>query len=322
MSPTESSIINGDSALPIPRQLARWIGLNEAAILQQLHYHTLQEHGQKIAGVRWVRMSETEWMEEIPLDEKAIQRAIKNLVEDELIQSATFSGHGRSKWYTINYSAVDSLDGPVDRIVQKSEKRKQARASRKDVKEQIVPIVIDPIDNDEYAKVKEQSVPIDDNEPQKEQSVPIEWEQNVLLQDSSFQDQDSLILNAHAREEKEILERIGVLSRTNFSNPNIEPFRTSLITACHKYTSQKVLWAMEVALSPEKANGRPKTWGYVLGILEKDKEETYQPRKVSRNNGHKPAKDHRPDIEKRGGKNYTAEEWNAMLRGDAGMVRP
>ena len=101
MTNSESSIINNDSALPIPRQLARWLGLNEAGILQQLHWHTEQGHGQLIDGKHWIRMSETEWMDEIPLDEKAIQRAIKNLATDGLIESTTFAG--RCKWYAVCY---------------------------------------------------------------------------------------------------------------------------------------------------------------------------------------------------------------------------
>src|SRR5574341_578129 len=107
ISDNESSIINNDSALPIPRQFARWLGWNEAGILQQLHWHIREGHGQFIDGVPWIRMSETEWMDEIPLDEKVIQRAIKNLVSDGLIRSAVFTG--RCKWYTVDYEAVESL---------------------------------------------------------------------------------------------------------------------------------------------------------------------------------------------------------------------
>lgn len=293
MTDKESSIINGDTALPIPRQFARWLGWNEAGILQQIHWHIQEGHGQVLAGVRWIRMSETEWMEEIPLDEKAIQRAISNLENDGLIMTAVFKG--RCKWYTVIYDAVADLTGPVERITQKSEKRKKARASRQDIpaKEQNVPIVINPTVEDSridsYAKAKEQNVPIATNDEVREQSVPTigtkctyEWEQNVPLQESSQESFKNpiLILDAHAHQ---ILDKIGNLCRTNFFNPAREPFKTSLLKTVQDYTAERVLWAIELALSPEKANGKPKTWGFVLAILEKDKDGSYEARK----NGHK-----------------------------------
>jgi len=292
MSDNESSsIINGDSPLPIPRQFARWLGWNEAGILQQLHWHTEEEHGQVIDGVRWIRMSETEWMEEIPLDEKAIQRAIKNLVEDGLIMTAVFKG--RCKWYAILYSAVADLTGPVERITQKSKKRKQASASRKNftAKEHFVPIVINSmasaghfVDGGSsvgYAQAKEHSVPISEWEQNgglDGNKMGSEWEQNVPLQESL---QDSfknpvLILDAPAHE---ILDKIGSLCRTNFFNPNYEPYKASLLKTIQEFSPKRVLWAIELALSPEKANGKPKTWGFVLAILEKDKDGSYEARK-------------------------------------------
>lgn len=277
MSDNESSIINNDSALPIPRQLARWLGWNEAGILQQLHWHIQEQHGQVIGGIRWIRMSETEWMEEIPLDEKAIQRAIANLVDDGLVISATL--RGRCKWYAVCYEAVEALAGPVERIVQKSEKRKAARASRQDIaaKEQIVPI-------EQKNEVKVQNVP-------EGQNVPIEWVQNVPLQESS-RIKDSILISSVAKEQNvpiraspeckqrdELLDRIGELVKTNFFNPRIEPYHTSLFQTINEYSAQRVLWAIELALSPDKANGKPKTWGFILGILKKDKEGSYETQK-------------------------------------------
>jgi hypothetical protein len=263
---SESTIINNDSPLPIPRQLARWLGLNESVILQQLHWHTEQNHGQIIDGQRWIRMSETEWIDEIPLDEKAIQRAIKNLVTDNLIQSVAFIG--RCKWYTINYDNVKYLAGPVDRITAKVQKRKDARASRKE----ITPPV-------EEMPAKEQSVPIarEQNVPKK----PAEYrykmgfakEQNVPLQESIQESTSLLILDVHARE---VLDKIGQYCKTNFFNPYVDPYKSNLLKTIREYTAVKVLWAIELALSPEKANGKPKVWGYVLGILESDKNGTYQ----------------------------------------------
>lgn len=269
---SESNIINGDSALPIPRQYARWLGLNEAGILQQLHWHIEQGHGQVIDGKQWIRMSENEWMEEIPLDEKAIQRAIKNLAKDGLIESAAFVG--RCKWYTICYDKVKALTGPVARITDKAQKRKAARASRKDV---------------QSIEVKEQNVPItrEQNVPQKpakhRNKMTVAKVQNVPLQESLQESDSLLLLNAHAREIDIVLDKIGLLCKTNFFNPKIDPYKSNLLKTIREYTAVKVLWAIELALSPEKANGKAKTWGYVLGILENDKNGNHH---IGATNGH------------------------------------
>lgn len=82
----------------------------------------------------------------------------------------------------------------------------------------------------------------------------------------------------------DILDKIGNLCRMHFFNPDTEPGHTALLDACQKYKPARVLWAIELALSPEKANGKSKNWGYVLGILEKDKNGTYQ---NGATNGHK-----------------------------------
>ena len=303
MTDNESSIINNDSALPIPRQFARWLGWNEAGILQQLHYHTQEGHGQFVDGVHWIRMSETEWMDEIPLDEKAIQRAIKNLIGDGLIRSAVFSG--RCKWYSVCYDAVEVLDGPVERITQKSEKRKAARAAHKDIptKEQFVPIVITSTSPetiepeahkaDEYANEKEQIVPIQrwvqNGAKSNRNKMGFSKVQNVPLQESLQEsDKELLILNAGACMRDKTLDRIGDLCRTNFFNPRADPYKTALMEAIIKFTASKVLWAIELALSPKKSNGQPKTWGFVIGILEKDKDGSYEAQKKRSviHNGH------------------------------------
>jgi hypothetical protein len=92
-----------------------------------------------------------------------------------------------------------------------------------------------------------------------------------------------------------------------------EPGHTALLKACQEFTPKKVLWAIELALSPEKANGKPKTWGYVLGILQRDKEGSYQVQKYGASkNGTKEqyAKTKRTDDIPTG---FTADEWQRII---------
>jgi len=69
---------------------------------------------------------------------------------------------------------------------------------------------------------------------------------------------------------KEGMNQIGDLCKEHFSDPAIEPYRTQLLETVSKYSADKVLWAIQTALSPDRQNGKAKSWGYVLGILEKD----------------------------------------------------
>lgn len=69
---------------------------------------------------------------------------------------------------------------------------------------------------------------------------------------------------------KEGMNQIGDLCKEHFSDPAVEPYRTQLLETINRYSAVKVLWAIQTALSPDRQNGKAKSWGYVLGILEKD----------------------------------------------------
>jgi hypothetical protein len=66
------------------------------------------------------------------------------------------------------------------------------------------------------------------------------------------------------------LKLIDVLCRANFSDLQTNPaFIEVLKRDLKEYSWQDVLEAILIAVSPERSNGRPKTWGYVQGILKK-----------------------------------------------------
>lgn len=99
-----------ESPLVIQPSLAKAIGLNEAIVLQQIHYWLQgNKSGKEIEGVRWIYNSLAEWKEQFPFwSESTIYRALQSLEEKKLIQIGEFNQrkYDRTKWYTINYVTV------------------------------------------------------------------------------------------------------------------------------------------------------------------------------------------------------------------------
>jgi hypothetical protein len=95
-----------------------------------------------------------------------------------------------------------------------------------------------------------------------------------------------------------ILDQIGQLCKDNFTDPcSDELFKANLKKQIQLYTAQGVLDAINLALSPDRANGRNKTWGYVKAILKgqaQDKQNGGKPngsyQTTNQNNGRRPSK--------------------------------
>lgn len=100
--------------LQVLPQTAKWLGLNEAIVLQQLHYWLRdRKSGKVVAGVKWIFNTYEEWLEQFPFwSEHTLQRAFTQLEEYGLVLSAR---HDRKDWdqrkfYTIDYDAVGGLE--------------------------------------------------------------------------------------------------------------------------------------------------------------------------------------------------------------------
>lgn len=64
------------------------------------------------------------------------------------------------------------------------------------------------------------------------------------------------------------LQQINDLCRHHFSSPTTDPlFKDDLLAQLSTHGAAKVLDAINLALSPDRANGKPKSWGYVKAIL-------------------------------------------------------
>lgn len=109
-----SKLLIQEEPLQVLPGLAVLIGLNEAIILQQLHYW-LQRSERVIDGRKWIYNSYEAWRKQFPFwGLNTIKRAMTTLEKRGLVESTTQHNQQQfdhTKWYTINYEAVDNLGG-------------------------------------------------------------------------------------------------------------------------------------------------------------------------------------------------------------------
>ena len=107
--PTASHLLINEPPLQVLPSLAVAIGLNEAIILQQLHFRLLaSEH--IFEGARWYYNTYEEWQKQFPWwHPGSIKRMFVRLEREGLIRSSRFNALeiNRTKWYTICYENVD-----------------------------------------------------------------------------------------------------------------------------------------------------------------------------------------------------------------------
>lgn len=107
-----------ESPLTFQPSLAVAIGINEAIVLQQVHYwiSNPRNKGYEQAGFKWVYNTYAEWKEtNFPFwSENTIQRTFSNLEDAGLIvsiQPMKFK-YDRTKYYRIDYTKLDVFDDP------------------------------------------------------------------------------------------------------------------------------------------------------------------------------------------------------------------
>lgn len=112
-----SSLLLDEEPLLIMPQLAVKIGLNEAIVLQQIHYwlrHNKKEKKNFIDGRYWTYNTYDKWREQFPFwSVSTIKRAIYNLEEKGLVYSTSEFNKipiDKTKWYTINYDILEKFE--------------------------------------------------------------------------------------------------------------------------------------------------------------------------------------------------------------------
>lgn len=111
-----SKLLYNDHPLVVSPALATLIGLNEAIVLQQVHYwidiNTKAKNNLK-DGFYWTYNSGEEWGKQFPFwCVKTIRRILKNLEKMNLIITDNFNKMSldRTLWYRINYPQLDVLE--------------------------------------------------------------------------------------------------------------------------------------------------------------------------------------------------------------------
>lgn len=108
-----SNLLINEPPLQVLPSLAKAIGLNEALLLQQLHYwlrHAKVEHD----GKMWIYKNLDKWKEQdFPFWSKnTIKRAVKSLKDQDLIlvEKLAPNSFDRVNHYTINYKTLANID--------------------------------------------------------------------------------------------------------------------------------------------------------------------------------------------------------------------
>ena len=106
-----SKLLLDEYPLIILPNLAVKIGLNEAIVMQQLHYW-LKESKNVKDGYKWVYNTYEDWQKQFPFwSVSTIKRIVSGLEKEGLILTGNYNKLkiDRTKWYRINYEKFDAL---------------------------------------------------------------------------------------------------------------------------------------------------------------------------------------------------------------------
>jgi hypothetical protein len=110
-----SKLLINEPPLEVQPSLARIIGLNEAIILQQIHYWANKPGiGKEHKGRKWVYNSIPQWQKtNFPFwSEGTIKRTLASLKKQKLVAAKNLNKkkYDRTLWYAINYDRLDELE--------------------------------------------------------------------------------------------------------------------------------------------------------------------------------------------------------------------
>ncbi len=109
-----SRLLIDEPPLLVLRSLAQAVGLNEAIILQQMHYRQTSERNKNhFDGRVWVRNTYEEWGKEFPFWTKnTIVRTFDKLYEQQLILTYMEQvGFRNQKFYSVDYDVLNEVAG-------------------------------------------------------------------------------------------------------------------------------------------------------------------------------------------------------------------
>ena len=119
-----SNLLLDEHPLQVMPTLATLIGLNEAIILQQVHYwlkHKKKINQDYIDGHYWVYNTYEQWQEQFPFwSIMTIRRTMTKLENKGLLIAGNYNraGFDKTKWYTIDYNILNKLNSTSVQIAQ------------------------------------------------------------------------------------------------------------------------------------------------------------------------------------------------------------
>ncbi|MBN9344122.1 MAG: hypothetical protein J0H87_07140 [Holosporales bacterium] len=119
---SKSRLLVEETPLQLLPTLATKVGLNEAIILQQMHYWLTSRHNKNFINNRtWVYNSYEDWHQQFPFwSKETIKRTIYSLEKQKLIVSCKLHEQrlDHRKWYTINYQELKGIKPRNNRLSQ------------------------------------------------------------------------------------------------------------------------------------------------------------------------------------------------------------
>ncbi|EWG12918.1 conserved phage C-terminal domain-containing protein [Cytobacillus firmus] len=110
-----SSLLVNERPMLILPSLAEKVGLNEAVLIQQIHYWLVKSRHIK-EGRKWIYNTYKDWKKQMPFWSHAtIGRTIRSLEEMGFLISANFNSSkmDKTKWYTIDYKKIAELEASL-----------------------------------------------------------------------------------------------------------------------------------------------------------------------------------------------------------------
>ncbi|HIA6640491.1 TPA: DnaD domain protein [Staphylococcus aureus] len=109
-----NKLLIDDCPIQVLPKLAELIGLNEAIVLQQIHYW-LNNSKHKYDGKTWIFNSYPEWQKQFPFWSLiTIKRTIYSLEKQNLLLIGNYNKakFDKTKWYSINYQTIEGMIRP------------------------------------------------------------------------------------------------------------------------------------------------------------------------------------------------------------------
>lgn len=106
-----SNLLIDDYPILVLPKLATEIGLNEAIVLQQIHYW-LKNSSHYHDNRKWIYNSYPEWQKQFPFwSERTIKRTFSSLEKQDLLHVGNYNkaGFDRTKWYSVKYETLNQL---------------------------------------------------------------------------------------------------------------------------------------------------------------------------------------------------------------------